>query len=117
MGLGEAPYRSTEPVCWADLELILDPKVFKVLRVFGPRRYLVPTRLEPGDPTPEGKFYDDDWFRFYGPALGTTFGTSHFEVHELCNSYKCRYRPEPCKWHPADCECSFGGCLTEIRYR
>lgn len=69
-----------------------------------------PVRLWPGDPTPACPFVDDDWFRFYGAEPGTLVGTVYFEVHEYCNADRCQYRPEPCKWHPPQCNCSLGEC-------
>ena len=69
-----------------------------------------PLPLFPGDPTPPGKYKDDDWMRFYGPDPGTDHGTTHYEVHEYCNAKLCQYRNEPCKWHPTNCECSMGAC-------
>jgi hypothetical protein len=69
-----------------------------------------PIRLYPGDTTPSGPYFDDDWFRFYGPRDSPL----HYEVHELCNHYKCSYRDEPCPWHPADCRCSIPPCTDPM---
>lgn len=75
-----------------------------------------PIMLRPGDPTPDGPHLDDDWFRLYGPDPGSLYGTTHVEVHELCSGPSCAYRPdERCPWHPLGCDCSFGGCQSDIR--
>lgn len=73
-----------------------------------------PTRLYPGDPTPDLPHMDDDWFRFYGPRHGDVLGEpTHFEVHEMCDGPRCHYRPEPCPWHPPGCDCSHGSCQID----
>jgi len=59
-----------------------------------------PVRLHPGDPTPTGSYVDDDWFRFYGPNPGSLEGTTHYEMHELCDPEACAYRPDSkCVFH------------------
>ena|SRR6266498_1021585 len=68
-----------------------------------------PTRLAPLEPSPDLPYFDDDWFRYY--YQDTRDNIVFYEVHEMdCIYQRCAYRPEPCPWHPKDCDCSFGAC-------